>query len=341
MISVSQKDSANLVDGSETTETSGTGHSFLSFKFYQQYFDVDTEQVQTRIMNSAFPKKDGNFIRDHLNPTPDLYGPFWIAVTLVFSAAICGNFAHYIDSMGKELYANDFKLVTGISTLIASYVLLVPFALYLTLYYRKSSIQYSFVELVALYGYSLAILIPVSILCVLNYNWFRWTLIIISVALSGPVLATSIWEAVKADKNKLFAIGIVAGVVILHAGLAIGMKEYYFDTISPAKSGQVDLSSNTENTPLPLIANTQPEVKPPIAAALVSSNATDSNKKDDKEITVKLNNTITTKKPNSTAKKSESKPKPEKDNVAGEKHVLTTEKSVKREVKEDNETVIP
>ena len=28
-------------------------------------------------------------------PTPDLYGPFWIATTLVFFTAAVGNYAHY------------------------------------------------------------------------------------------------------------------------------------------------------------------------------------------------------------------------------------------------------
>lgn len=97
------------MDGSEA-ETTGTKHSFLSFKFYQQYFDVDTEQVQTRILNSALPKKGCNFIRDHVQPSADLYGPFWICVTLVFVAAIFGNFSHYIESLGDNPQTNDFKL---------------------------------------------------------------------------------------------------------------------------------------------------------------------------------------------------------------------------------------
>lgn len=98
-----------MVDGSET-RTAGNKHSFLSFEFYQQYFDVDTEQVQARVLNSAFPKIGSNFIRDHVQPMPDLYGPFWVVVTLVFCASICANFARYIETLGEASHISDFGL---------------------------------------------------------------------------------------------------------------------------------------------------------------------------------------------------------------------------------------
>lgn len=48
---------------------------------------------------------------DHIQPIPDLYGPFWICVTLIFSIAIFGNFAHYIQNTGvSSTYENDFGL---------------------------------------------------------------------------------------------------------------------------------------------------------------------------------------------------------------------------------------
>lgn len=83
---------------------------FLSFSFYQQYFDVDTVQVQNRIINSLIPRFNSNFIIDHIQPIPDLYGPFWISITLIFSIAIFGNFAHYIQGATDSIVDNDFQL---------------------------------------------------------------------------------------------------------------------------------------------------------------------------------------------------------------------------------------
>ncbi|VDD95606.1 unnamed protein product, partial [Enterobius vermicularis] len=181
-------------------------NNFFSFKFYQQYFDVDTEQVYVRILNSMIPRFNSNFIIDYIQPSPDLYGPFWVCITLVFMTAICGNLAKYIETSGdvlNESYNSDFRLVTGASTLIACYVILIPFALYSLFWYRKSETQYSYLEIFCAYGYSLSVFVPVSILWVINVQWFRWLLIIISVLATGTVLLNSIWPAIKTDRSRL------------------------------------------------------------------------------------------------------------------------------------------
>jgi hypothetical protein len=66
--------------------------------------------VVNRILNSAFPRRNGNFIADFVQPNPDLWGPFWISTTLVFSIAIVGNFAGFLNSYGTgEQYISDFN----------------------------------------------------------------------------------------------------------------------------------------------------------------------------------------------------------------------------------------
>uniref|UniRef100_A0A914BXN6 Protein YIPF n=1 Tax=Acrobeloides nanus TaxID=290746 RepID=A0A914BXN6_9BILA len=222
----------NTDEGSATT-TSGLQNNVFSFKFYQQYFDVDTEQVQNRLLNSFIPKWSKNFITDYIQPLPDLYGPLWICITLIFSTAICGNLAHYIDTNGEgdSRPGNDFSLVTGASSLVASYVILVPFFIYCLLWYRKSAIQYSYLEILCAYGYSLSIFIPVSILWVVHYQWFRWSLIIVSLVLSGTVIVQWVWSAIKTDSNRMVAYGAVLGTLGLHALLAIAFKEFYFDSV--------------------------------------------------------------------------------------------------------------
>ncbi|VDK62961.1 unnamed protein product [Onchocerca ochengi] len=212
--------------------------NFFSFEFYQQYFDVDTDQVLSRILYSMLPRFTSNFITDHIHPLPDLWGPFWISVTLIFSTAICGNLAKYIQRSGTSTsyhYGSDFRLVTGASTIIFCYVVLVPFLLYSLFWYRKSYLQYSYLDILCAYGYSLSIFIPVSILWVLQAQWFRWILIFLSVALSGSVLVSSIWPAVKNDRNKAIALGTILSILLLHSLVAVGFKEYYFDVSLPSR----------------------------------------------------------------------------------------------------------
>lgn len=63
----------------------GTGKvSFLTIEYYQQFFNVDTMVVVERIVNSMIPKRaPADYLKSYIGQNPDLYGPFWITVTLV------------------------------------------------------------------------------------------------------------------------------------------------------------------------------------------------------------------------------------------------------------------
>ncbi|PAV70951.1 hypothetical protein WR25_20926 [Diploscapter pachys] len=218
-------------------ETQQGRKGFFNLTFYQQYFDVDTDQVVKRLLNSVVPTHK-NFITDFIQPIPDLWGPFWVSVTLVFSIGIFGNLAQFIENEGGAgEYGSDFRLVTSASTMIFFYVIGVPLALFALSWYRQSEFQYPFIDLLCAYGYSLTIFIPVSILWTIDWNLFRWILILVAVSLSGTVLAKAIWPSFQNDPNKLIAFGTIFMVVFLHFLLAFSFKEYFFDAMHPAKPG--------------------------------------------------------------------------------------------------------
>ncbi|EGT41339.1 hypothetical protein CAEBREN_28759 [Caenorhabditis brenneri] len=227
--------SGGVFDDAQSGTSTRKGNLF-SFEYYQQFFDVETDQVLVlivikRLINSVVPTHR-NYIQDFLQPIPDLWGPFWVSVTLVFSIGIFGNLAQFIENDGaKGSYGSDFRMVTSASTLIFLYVVIVPLLLYGLLWNRRSEMLHPYVDLVCLYGYSLAIFIPVTFLWIINMGWFRWALIFASVSLSGTVLARAIWPAVKNDVNKMIAFGTVATVVILHFLLAFTFKVYFFDSM--------------------------------------------------------------------------------------------------------------
>merc|ERR1712071_468327 len=70
-------------DGSPVAE-----YSMLSWGYYQRYFDVDTPQVKERLMWSFIPRPAKDTLTNFIRPSPDLYGPFWVCVTLIFCIAI-------------------------------------------------------------------------------------------------------------------------------------------------------------------------------------------------------------------------------------------------------------
>lgn len=59
-------------------------HNFWTIKYYQKYFDVQTNEVVERIVSSVLPQKvSRNYFDERIKGKPDLYGPIWISVTLV------------------------------------------------------------------------------------------------------------------------------------------------------------------------------------------------------------------------------------------------------------------
>lgn len=78
------------------------------------------------------PHGSDNYLITHIRPNPDLYGPFWICVTLVFSIAISGNMANYLQtaSSAKYHWKYDFHVVSYAATCIFLYAWLLPLALW-------------------------------------------------------------------------------------------------------------------------------------------------------------------------------------------------------------------
>ena len=87
---------SQLITDDDENASSWRTSNFLKFEFYQQFFDVDTTAVKDRVLYSMVPLPGKSFLQHHIRPKPDLYGPFWVCVTLVFSIAISGNMATYL-----------------------------------------------------------------------------------------------------------------------------------------------------------------------------------------------------------------------------------------------------
>lgn len=227
-----EQESAELLGGKKASG------GFWTFEYYQSFFNVDTMQVLDRVKGSVMPLPGRNFIKHHLRSNPDLYGPFWICVTLVFTVAISGNLSTFIIEMGNPQYhyTPQFHRVSVAAVVIFLYAWLVPVGLWGFLSWRQGVERqvggYSFLETVCVYGYSLFIYIPTSILWIIPYEWLRWTLIAVAMVISGSVLVLTFWPAVR-DDTKPMAVATVATIVLLHTLLAIGCKMYFFQTASP------------------------------------------------------------------------------------------------------------
>lgn len=82
---------------------------FLSVRFYQPYFDIDSVDVLSRVSNALFYcKREQNFL-SRMRDKPDAYGPFWIATTLVFTVAFSSHINGWLSSWmhGKTWYVTQ------------------------------------------------------------------------------------------------------------------------------------------------------------------------------------------------------------------------------------------
>ncbi|MEE6495600.1 hypothetical protein FKM82_002093 [Ascaphus truei] len=207
---------------------------FWTFDYYQTFFDVDTYQVLDRIKGSVLPIPGRNFVRLYIRSNPDLYGPFWICATLVFTIAISGNLSNFLMHLGQPQYhyVPEFRKVSIAATAIYAYVWLVPLALWGFLTWRQSKVMsmvsYSFLEIVCVYGYSLFIYIPAAVLWIIPPEALRWVIMAFAMCLSGTVLMLTFWPAVRED-NRRIAVTTMVTIMLLHALLAVGFKVYFFD----------------------------------------------------------------------------------------------------------------
>ncbi|XP_060546234.1 protein YIPF2 isoform X3 [Pantherophis guttatus] len=208
--------------------------SFWTFEYYQAFFNVDTYQVLERIKGSLLPLPGKNFVWHHLQNNPDLYGPFWICATLVFTLAISGNLSYFLEKRGSSSFHYSPQFHKG---------------LWGYLQWRKgahvTTDVYSFLEMVCIYGYSLFVYIPTAVLWLIPIPWLQWLLIILAIGLSGSVLILTFWPVIRSD-SKPASCAVMAIVVSLHILLAIGCKLYFFQKPSITSSTPIAYTTATQ-----------------------------------------------------------------------------------------------
>ncbi|KAH7137127.1 hypothetical protein B0J13DRAFT_558973 [Dactylonectria estremocensis] len=219
-----------------TASGSGSSKRFLwSMSFYAQFFDVDTSAVLSRCWAALFPR--ANFL-DVLEGNPDLYGPFWIATTVILILFLGGTISQYLASTGQAPFLYDFKLLSGAAGLIYGYTLFIPMALFLALRYFGSE-SANLLECWALYGYSNLIWIPVALISSSPISILNWVFVAVGFAMSVAFLLRNLYPVLSATDRQVSKILLVV-VIVLHAGLSLAIKILFFAHGSPVASTPED-----------------------------------------------------------------------------------------------------
>jgi len=223
-----------------------SNNSFWTFEYYQQFFEVDTMDVVRRLMGSMVPRPGANYLQTTIRPNPDLYGPLWVAITLVFTTGVCGNASNFIANlMNPDVpYHFSFKKVTLAATVIFCYWLLLPLALRLVFWWRQSRSNVTFLESICVYGYSLAVYIPINILWLVPVGWLQALLVIMGMVMSGSVLVLTFWPTIREDDKKV-AFAFAAAIFLFHGLLALGFLLYFFVPVQEIPMGPTSTVSTT------------------------------------------------------------------------------------------------
>lgn len=206
-----------------------------SLSFYSQFFDVDTNTVLLRCRSALIPFLPNTppFL-DTLDGNPDLYGPFWIATTVVVILFLTGTISHKLDTEKDKPFAYDFKLLSGAAGLIYGYTLFIPLGLWAALrWFGAQSLE--LVECWALYGYSNLFWIGVALLSWSRLNGLNYALVGVGFAVSVFFLVKNLFPVISATEKKISQVLLIA-VVVLQAGLAVAIKVLFFPHKSPAKT---------------------------------------------------------------------------------------------------------
>ena len=102
-----------------------------------------------------------------------------------------------------------------------------PTFIYFFFRWHLKRVEYTFVELLCIYGYSLTIFIPVSILWMITIPWLQWSLTIIASLISGSVLIVTFWPTGDSDQKRFNTLSMLM-VLLAHLLMAVCIMLVFF-----------------------------------------------------------------------------------------------------------------
>ncbi|KAH7084293.1 Yip1 domain-containing family [Paraphoma chrysanthemicola] len=223
-----QPDNSSFLPGPATSSTNTRKHFLWTLSFYAQAFDVDTNEVLRRCQSAIYPR--ANFL-DVLEGNPDLYGPVWIATTVVVILFLTGTINQYLSQQGVGKFEYDFKLLSGAAGLVYGYTAFVPVGLWAVLKWYGSE-SANLLECACLYGYANLVWIVVACVSWSPVSILNYVFVALGLAFSAFFLLRNLYPVLSTTEAKTSKILLIV-VLALHAGFAIAIKVLFFASTSP------------------------------------------------------------------------------------------------------------
>jgi len=207
-------------EDADSAGVSGLLGSALSYT--QQFFDVSSDDVIKRLRLSVAPlpgRANGNL--NEFRARPDFWGPFWIATTGVLAFAASGNFARLLQTADDEPFKADYGLISVAATMLYGCLVAVPVITRALIYFTgQDANTINFRQMICVYGYSLTPIIPVSIVCLIPWEFLRWLACLGGLAASlafmqGHLLADLSIEAPPLKSKVAAIVGVAQATIFL------------------------------------------------------------------------------------------------------------------------------
>jgi len=197
--------------------------SVFSFAFYQRFFDVTTADVLRRLASTICVWRP--LLSEH--EKPDLYGPFWVATTLVVVMAAAGSIAQFFDVSGESF---DFTKVTVAASCLYFFITVLPLLVWCFL--DRIGTDKGLAELISIYGYSLFPYVPSAVLCIAPLNLLRWICVLVSFGFSVIFFLRNLLPSAQLPaRNRAQAYMLVFFMSAVHIGVTLLMKLYFFSYV--------------------------------------------------------------------------------------------------------------
>ena len=211
----------NKQTSSETINKTFIDKFFCCFMIFKRYFQITSNDFILRFINSFIPfnNKFGNLIKSN----PDLYGPIWIYTSVILSLSATGSLTRTIQGHNNKNFFQEFIPIA------ASIIYIVGFGLPILIAFlmRIFGIKLGFVHVICTYGYSFSIFLPISIICIIQYNFIQWIALIYAVFSSTSLLVVNYYKLMgDFSRNKKWT--IIAIVLLAQFGLLLFFKLYFF-----------------------------------------------------------------------------------------------------------------
>jgi hypothetical protein len=216
--------------------------SFFTIATLEKHFNIDTIDFRNRIISAVLDAHKPNYFREQVllanggAKQPDLYGPVWITMTLVFFLAVTGNTAKYLGNDAKDVQY-DIGHLTKAFSILMFYTFVLPFVIFVMFHCVDASMGMGWVDIVSVYGYSLVPYIPATILCLVPSVWLEWLFLFVATVMSLMLVLRNVVTPLMRNGPQRWSGPISMCIVMCHFIFFLVLKLVFYRHRFPSSPG--------------------------------------------------------------------------------------------------------